>query len=231
MPRFTPASPRPSLLASYDSSSMRSSNPPCFIFDSEMGTAGRDPVHPPHSKLRNTAAFIYGFVIFTGHDSKLMQNSTESPSKRSRIERKMDLVIYILFTVLVLISLISSIGFAVRIKLNLPHWWYLQPQNSRPALFGIFHLITALILYGHLIPISLYVSIEIVKVLQAHFINQVTHMFDEETGNTAQAHTSNLNEELGQVHTILSDKTGTDLQSDGLLEVFNCWSFIWCGFK
>jgi hypothetical protein len=44
------------------------------------------------------------------HDSKVMQNSTESPSKRSRIERKMDLVIYILFTVLVLISLISSIG-------------------------------------------------------------------------------------------------------------------------
>ncbi|CAN6201311.1 unnamed protein product [Urochloa humidicola] len=167
------------------------------------------------SKLRNTS-FIYGVVIFTGHDSKVMQNSTESPSKRSRIERKMDLIIYILFTVLVLISLISSIGFAVRIKLDLPHWWYLQPQNSnklddpsRTALSGIFHLITALILYGYLIPISLYVSIELVKVLQAHFINQDIHMFDEDTGNTAQARTSNLNEELGQVHTVLSDKTGT----------------------
>jgi phospholipid-translocating ATPase len=167
------------------------------------------------SKLRNTS-FIYGVVIFTGHDSKVMQNSTESPSKRSRIEKKMDLIIYILFTVLVLISLISSIGFAVRIKLDLPHWWYLQPQNSnklddpsRPALSGIFHLITALILYGYLIPISLYVSIELVKVLQAHFINQDIHMFDEDTGNTAQARTSNLNEELGQVHTVLSDKTGT----------------------
>ncbi|AQK82506.1 putative phospholipid-transporting ATPase 7 [Zea mays] len=167
------------------------------------------------SKLRNTA-FIYGVVIFTGHDSKVMQNSTESPSKRSRIEKKMDLIIYILFTVLVLISLISSIGFAVRIKLDLPRWWYLQPEKSnklddpsRPALSGIFHLITALILYGYLIPISLYVSIELVKVLQAHFINQDIHMFDEDTGNTAQARTSNLNEELGQVHTILSDKTGT----------------------
>ncbi|CAL5042266.1 unnamed protein product [Urochloa decumbens] len=167
------------------------------------------------SKLRNTS-FIYGVVIFTGHDSKVMQNSTESPSKRSRIERKMDLIIYILFTVLVLISLISSIGFAVRIKLDLPHWWYLQPQKSnklddpsRPALSGIFHLITALILYGYLIPISLYVSIELVKVLQAHFINQDIHMFDEDTGITAQARTSNLNEELGQVHTVLSDKTGT----------------------
>lgn len=167
------------------------------------------------SKLRNTA-YVYGVVIFTGHDTKVMQNATKSPSKRSGIERKMDQIIYILFTLLVLISLISSIGFAVKTKFQMPDWWYLQPQNttslydpSRPALSGIFHLVTALILYGYLIPISLYVSIEVVKVLQASFINKDIHMYDEETGNPAQARTSNLNEELGQVDTILSDKTGT----------------------
>ena len=38
------------------------------------------------SKLRNTD-FIYGVVIFTGHDTKVMQNSTAPPSKRSKIER------------------------------------------------------------------------------------------------------------------------------------------------
>ncbi|AET01633.2 phospholipid-transporting ATPase-like protein [Medicago truncatula] len=74
---------------------------------------------------------------------------------------------------------------------------------------GMSHLITALILYGYLIPISLYVSIEVVKVLQATFINQDILMYDEETGTPADARTSNLNEELGQVDTILSDKTGT----------------------
>ncbi|XP_010907601.1 probable phospholipid-transporting ATPase 4 isoform X2 [Elaeis guineensis] len=169
------------------------------------------------SKLRNTS-YIYGVVIFTGHDTKVMQNATESPSKRSRIEKKMDYIIYILFTVLVLVSLISSIGFAVKTKFEMPEWWYLQPQRvgdshlynlSTPGLSGIFHLVTALILYGYLIPISLYVSIEVVKVLQAMFINQDLQMYDEETGNPAQARTSNLNEELGQVDTILSDKTGT----------------------
>ncbi|XP_068651684.1 probable phospholipid-transporting ATPase 4 [Aristolochia californica] len=167
------------------------------------------------SKLRNTS-FVYGVVIFTGHDSKVMQNSTKSPSKRSTIERKMDQIIYILFTLLVLISLISSVGFAVKTKFHMPNWWYLQPENTsnlydpqRPALSGVFHLVTALILYGYLIPISLYVSIEVVKVLQAMFINQDIQMYDEETGDTAQARTSNLNEELGQVDTILSDKTGT----------------------
>lgn len=167
------------------------------------------------SKLRNTG-YVYGVVVFTGHDSKVMQNATKSPSKRSTIEKKMDYVIYILFTLLVLISLISSVGFAVKTKYEVPKWLYLQPQNTdslfnpnKPSLSGFYHLITALILYGYLIPISLYVSIEVVKVLQATFMNKDIHMYDEETGNPAQARTSNLNEELGQVDTILSDKTGT----------------------
>ncbi|XP_020598834.1 probable phospholipid-transporting ATPase 4 isoform X2 [Phalaenopsis equestris] len=167
------------------------------------------------SKLRNTS-YIFGVAVFTGHDSKVLQNSTESPSKRSSIEKKMDYIIYIHFTLLVLISLISSIGFAVYTKFGIPNWWYLQPEKastlynpSMPTLSGIFHLVTALILYGYLIPVSLYVSIEVVKVLQAMFINQDIQMYDEETGKPAQARTSNLNEELGQVDIILSDKTGT----------------------
>ncbi|VFQ92559.1 unnamed protein product [Cuscuta campestris] len=168
------------------------------------------------SKLRNTA-YVYGVVIFTGEDSKVMQNSTKSPSKRSQIERQMDKIIYVLFTLLVLISLISSIGFAVKTRFELPYWWYLEPHDknnilynpNKPELSGIFHLVTALLLYGYLIPISLYVSIEVVKVLQAMFINQDVHMYDEESGTPAEARTSNLNEELGQVDTILSDKTGT----------------------
>ncbi|GAB2293363.1 Probable phospholipid-transporting ATPase 4 [Dionaea muscipula] len=168
------------------------------------------------SKLRNTA-YVYGVVIFTGHDTKVMQNATESPSKRSTVERQMDNIIYILFSVLVLISLISSVGFAVKTRYDMPDEWYLQPYDpsnklynpNQPALSGLFHLVTALILYGYLIPISLYVSIEFVKFLQAIFINRDTHMYDEESGTCAEARTSNLNEELGMVDTILSDKTGT----------------------
>ncbi|XP_058227238.1 probable phospholipid-transporting ATPase 4 isoform X1 [Rhododendron vialii] len=167
------------------------------------------------SKLRNTA-YVYGVVIFTGHDSKVMQNGTQSPSKRSRVEKQMDKIIYILFSLLVFISLISSLGFAVKTYFQMPIWWYLRPDDTSnlynprtPIWSGFLHLVTALILYGYLIPISLYVSIEVVKVLQAMFINKDIHMYDEESGTPAQARTSNLNEELGQVDTILSDKTGT----------------------
>ncbi|KAH7661072.1 P-type ATPase subfamily IV protein [Dioscorea alata] len=167
------------------------------------------------SKLRNTD-YIYGAVIFTGHDTKAIQNSTRSPSKRSRIERKMDYIIYLLFALLVIISLTSSIGAYISIKFQMINWWYVEPKEDdssfnikTPSTSGFLQFIRALILYGYLIPISLYVSIEVVKVLQAMLINKDMLMYDEDTCKSVEARTSNLNEELGQVEMILSDKTGT----------------------
>ncbi|KAG1342768.1 Phospholipid-transporting ATPase 10 [Cocos nucifera] len=171
------------------------------------------------SKLRNTD-YIYGAVIFTGHDTKVMQNATSPPSKRSKIERKMDKIIYLLLSALVLISAVGSIFFGIATRDDLEHGkmkrWYLRPDKTkiyfdpnRATVAAILHFLTAMMLYGYFIPISLYVSIEIVKVLQAIFINQDIQMYHEESDKPARARTSNLNEELGQVDTILSDKTGT----------------------
>ncbi|KAI4381859.1 hypothetical protein MLD38_007887 [Melastoma candidum] len=186
-----------------------------FEYDQEVYPLDPTQILLRDSKLRNTA-FVYGVVIFTGHDSKVMQNATESPSKRSRIERKMDRIIYVLLAVLLGISFMSSVGFLVQTKYQMPDWWYLQPQNPQSCYnpnqafaSALCHFVTAVMLYGYLIPISLYVSIEMVKFLQAIFINRDIDMFDEDSGVPAHARTSNLNEELGQVDTILSDKTGT----------------------
>ncbi|KAJ0683293.1 putative P-type phospholipid transporter [Helianthus annuus] len=171
------------------------------------------------SKLRNTD-YIYGAVIFTGHDTKVIQNSTDPPSKRSKIEKRMDNIIYFLFFVLFLMAFLGSIYFGVVTKDDLDgsrmKRWYLRPDDSeiyfdpdQAPLAAIFHFLTAVMLYSYLIPISLYVSIEIVKVLQTIFINKDVHMYDEESDKPAHARTSNLTEELGQIDTILSDKTGT----------------------
>ncbi len=63
---------------------------------------------------------------------------------------------------------------------------------------------------GYLIPIALYVSIDMVKIVQSLvFIGQDRSMYHAETDTPAVARTSNLNEELGMVNTILSDKVGT----------------------
>ncbi|XP_047960160.1 putative phospholipid-transporting ATPase 9 [Salvia hispanica] len=170
------------------------------------------------SKLRNTD-HIYGAVIFTGHDTKVIQNSTDPPSKRSKVEKKMDKIIYLLFGVLFLMAFIGSVYFGVVTREDKEgghQRWYLRPETAdiffdpdRAPIAAVYHFLTVLLLYSNFIPISLYVSIEIVKVLQSIFINQDIHMYYEETDKPAHARTSNLNEELGQVDTILSDKTGT----------------------
>ncbi|KAJ9549620.1 hypothetical protein OSB04_022163 [Centaurea solstitialis] len=170
------------------------------------------------SKLQNTD-YVYGVVIFTGRDTKVVRNSMKSPSKRSRVERKMDHVIYVLFFMLLLISLITSIGSVMYTDQpqTAKQWWYLRLRNDtdgsfdpdKPLISGFLQFLRALILYGYLIPISLYVSIEVVKFLQAMLINNDLQLFDEMSGKSVESRTSNLNEELGQVEMILSDKTGT----------------------
>ncbi|KAJ4973240.1 hypothetical protein NE237_006414 [Protea cynaroides] len=182
------------------------------------------PLSPQHillrdSKLRNTE-YIYGVVIFSDHDTKVMQNTIDPPSKRSKVERKMDNIVYFLFSVLVLISSVGSVFFGVQTKNDTSGGrykrWYLRPDSTtvffdpkRASLATVFQFLTGLMLYGYLIPISLYVSIEVVKILQIIFINHDRDMYHEETHKLACARTSNLNEDLGQVGTILSDKTGT----------------------
>lgn len=74
--------------------------------------------------------------------------------------------------------------------------------------FG-YNLLTFVILYNNLIPISLQVTLELVRFMQALFINYDIEMYHAESNTPAMARTSNLNEELGMVKYVFSDKTGT----------------------
>ncbi|KAG9155197.1 hypothetical protein Leryth_020464 [Lithospermum erythrorhizon] len=91
-------------------------------------------------------------------------------------------------------------------------------HETKVAALTMFTLIT---LYSPIIPISLYVSIEMIKFFQCNqFINNDLHMYHAESNTPALARTSNLNEELGQVEYIFSDKTGTLTRN--LMEFFKC---------
>ena len=58
-------------------------------------------------------------------------------------------------------------------------------------------------------PISLIVTLEIVKFWQGTFMSWDVLMYDKDQDYPMKAQTTNINEELGQVEYIFSDKTGT----------------------
>ena len=159
------------------------------------------------SLLKNTK-WAYGVVIYTGHETKLMKNSNAPPFKRSHVEKATNSQILILFLILLIICLISSIASEVWIDKYSKKHWYLGFREMPPPNF-IYTYLTFFILYNNLIPISLQVTLELVKFLQAYFINWDEEMYDKENNFWAVARTSNLNEELGQIQYVFSDKTGT----------------------
>ena len=72
-----------------------------------------------------------------------------------------------------------------------------------------------IILINQLIPISLYVTLELVKVMQCTLLTWDVHMYHKPSGTPFLCRTTTLNEELGQVEYVLSDKTGQQLQACG----------------
>ena len=59
--------------------------------------------------LRNTP-WIHGIVVFTGHETKLMRNATATPIKRTAVEQMVNIQIIVLVAILLVLSLISSVG-------------------------------------------------------------------------------------------------------------------------
>ncbi|CAH1730930.1 probable phospholipid-transporting ATPase IA isoform X2 [Aphis gossypii] len=157
--------------------------------------------------LRNTA-WVCSVVIYTGHETKLMMNQTSAPLKRSTVDKIVNTQIIMLFLLLCTLCLISAFCNIIWTKQKGSKDWYLQVDEFVTFKFA-FNLLTFFILFNNLIPISLQVTVEVVRFMQALFINNDIEMYHEESNTPAMARTSNLNEELGMVKYIFSDKTGT----------------------
>ena len=158
--------------------------------------------------LRNTP-WIHGIVVFTGHETKLMRNATATPIKRTQVERMVNIQILMLVAILIALSIVSSVGDLIVRETAKKKLEYLDYGDFSGAKQFFSDIFTYWVLYSNLVPISLFVTIEVVKYYHAFLINSDLDIYYDRTDTPAICRTSSLVEELGQIEYIFSDKTGT----------------------
>ncbi|XP_038115502.1 uncharacterized protein LOC6041793 isoform X4 [Culex quinquefasciatus] len=170
--------------------------------------------------IRNTQ-WCYGVVIFAGKDTKLMQNSGKTKFKRTTIDRLLNFIIigivFFLLSICGFCTIASAIWEAIvgyKFQIYLP-WENIIPKDylQGATIIGCLVFFSYAIVLNTVVPISLYVSVEVIRFAQSFLINWDEKMYYEKTKTHAKARTTTLNEELGQIQYIFSDKTGTLTQN------------------
>ncbi|XP_050694500.1 phospholipid-transporting ATPase ID-like isoform X2 [Eriocheir sinensis] len=170
--------------------------------------------------LRNTH-WCYGVVIFAGKDTKLMMNSGKTKFKRTSIDRLLNFIILGIVFFLLSMCLFCTVACGIWETLTgqyfreyLP-WDTLIPSDpvGGAAVIGLLIFFSYAIVLNTVVPISLYVSVEVIRLAQSFLINWDNEMYYAVTKTHAKARTTTLNEELGQIEYIFSDKTGTLTQN------------------
>lgn len=165
------------------------------------------------ARLKNTKE-IFGVAVYTGMETKMALNYKSKSQKRSAVEKSMNTFLIIYLIILISEAIISTIlKYTWQAEEKWDEPWYNQKtehqRNSSKILRFISDFLAFLVLYNFIIPISLYVTVEMQKFLGSFFIGWDLDLYHEETDQKAQVNTSDLNEELGQVEYVFTDKTGT----------------------
>uniref|UniRef100_A0A3B3S683 Phospholipid-transporting ATPase n=1 Tax=Paramormyrops kingsleyae TaxID=1676925 RepID=A0A3B3S683_9TELE len=164
-------------------------------------------------KIRNTDE-CHGLVIFAGSDTKIMRNGGKTRFKRTKIDELMNYMVYTIFVLLFLVSAGLAIGNSFWYEEIGKRAWYLSDGLQQSASYrGFLSFWGYIIVLNTMVPISLYVSVEVIRLGQSKFINWDLQMYYPEKDTPAKARTTTLNEQLGQIEYIFTDKTGTLTQN------------------
>lgn len=179
--------------------------------------------------LKDTA-WVIGLVIYTGSDTRVRQNASDTPIKRSWlynfINRVTLYIVLVQIVILVIAVIVQKHLVSSKSVLNNPF----IPDDVKYAevIDYIWLFLAYMLLFSNFVPISLQVTIDFTRYFQARVIaldsdglsysptrlvSVSSVLVDASGGNskrtTVRVQSSELNEELGLVEHVFSDKTGT----------------------
>uniref|UniRef100_A0A8C1T7B9 Phospholipid-transporting ATPase n=1 Tax=Cyprinus carpio TaxID=7962 RepID=A0A8C1T7B9_CYPCA len=174
--------------------------------------------------LKNTKK-IYGVSVYTGMETKMALNYQGKSQKRSAVEKSINAFLLVYLCILISKAVVcTTLKYVWQSKEGQDEPWYNQKtqkeKDTNMYLKMFTDFLSFMVLFNFIIPVSMYVTVEMQKFLGSFFITWDKDFFDPEIQEGALVNTSDLNEELGQVEYVFTDKTGTLTQNN--MEFIEC---------
>ena len=141
-------------------------------------------------KLTHTA-WVIAVAVYTGEETKVWINNLQKNTKKSRLLEIVDRWVLWMLPLIALVCVVNTIAAASILPMHRYSWQEVLSSN--------------IILFGHMIPISLILSIE---------ITQAIHSFIIKRNSQVRVNSADLFSNLGMVEYIVTDKTGTLTEND-----------------
>jgi len=174
--------------------------------------------------LRNTG-WVIGVVAYAGDSTKVQLNATGIHAKRSKLEKLMNKEMLILALIGLALCVIGTIGADLWIRAKhverVPYFGAEESNYDGASSEALISFFGFIILFQIIVPISLYISMELVRGCQAYFMSRDIEMYDSKTDIPMTVKSLNINEDLGQVQYVFSDKTGTLTENEMVFRILS----------
>ena len=141
-------------------------------YENSMISLGQNNLLLRGCVLRNTS-WLIAIVVYTGSDTKIMLNSGPTPSKRSKVDKQINPLIVLNVVTLCFLSIMCSTLSAIynntfRFEVAMFGGIVLSHFQQGPAV-AFITFFNILIVFQNIIPIALYISLEVTKMAQVKF--------------------------------------------------------------
>ncbi|KAI4293224.1 phospholipid-translocating ATPase [Pancytospora philotis] len=167
------------------------------------------------SLLRNTDLAVC-LVVAVGPNTKQGKSSLQIRKGKSLFEKKMDHILLIV-AVIYAVMLISTTAVGAYMSYSNSNVQYINNYSRVGEVVKL--LFSNYILYSYLVPLSLYVMIEVTRLIHASYIKYDRDM--KVDGHKSICRNSNVIEDLGMIDYVLTDKTGTLTKNSMTLKHFH----------